>query len=519
VIRPSREEFRALARSYSVVPVWQEVLADLTTPVAAFARVVGDEPGFLFESVENAERWGRWSFVGRRPTATIVAREGRLEAEGVLPPSVPLDRGVLAAVEGLLAAYRSPSLDGLPPLHGGVVGYLGYDVVREVERLPHVPPDDQGLPDAVLSVIGQLAVYDHWRQRVTLIDSVPLPAVGDREFAGREAEIDALYDAAVLRLAQMAEDGARPLDEPLVEPPVRDDVLPEVARGTSPEQYLAAVEVAREHILAGDIFQVVLAQRFDLDLDADAFDLYRSLRQVNPSPYMYFLRHPALEVVGSSPEPMVQLLDGRVISRPIAGTRRRGRTDEDDRRMAAELIEHPKEVAEHIMLVDLARNDVGRVVDFGTEQVDELMTLERYSHVMHLTSQVSGRLRAGLGPIDVLRATLPAGTVSGAPKVRAMEIIDELEPTKRGPYAGVVGYLDFSGNLDTAIAIRTMLVMPDGRASVQAGAGIVADSDPALEDLECRNKAAALLAAVPGARRITAARVAARSSGGVGQPV
>ena len=253
---------------------------------------------------------------------------------------------------------------------------------------------------------------------------------------------------------------------------------------------------------------MVLSQRFDLQLDADPFDLYRALRQVNPSPYMYFLRHGSVAVAGSSPEPMVQLLDGRVISRPIAGTRARGSTDEEDRRLAGELAEHPKEVAEHVMLVDLARNDVGRVVRFGTEQVDELMTLERYSHVMHLTSQVSGRLAPGKGPIDVLRATLPAGTVSGAPKVRAMEIIDELEPTKRGPYAGVVGYLDFSGNLDTAIAIRTMVVRPDGRASVQAGAGIVADSDPELEDLECRDKAAALLAAVPAARRMTRARAA-----------
>jgi anthranilate synthase component 1 len=270
--------------------------------------------------------------------------------------------------------------------------------------------------------------------------------------------------------------------------------------------FRAAVDVAKEHILAGDIFQVVLSQRFELDLDADPFDFYRSLRQVNPSPYMYFLRHPELCVVGSSPEPMVQLLDGRVISRPIAGTRRRGRDDAHDRKLAGELTEHPKERAEHVMLVDLARNDVGRVVEFGSEQVDELMTLERYSHVMHMTSQVSGDLRDGLGPIDVLRATLPAGTVSGAPKVRAMEIIDQLEPVKRGPYAGVIGYFDFSGNLDTAITIRTMLIGPDGTATVQAGAGIVADSDPDDEDLECRNKAAALLAAVPGARRISAAR-------------
>ena len=266
------------------------------------------------------------------------------------------------------------------------------------------------------------------------------------------------------------------------------------------------VAVATEHILAGDIFQVVLSQRFDLDLDAEPFDMYRSLRQVNPSPYMYFIRHPEVTVVGSSPEPMVQLLDGRVISRPIAGTRRRGRTEADERRMAAELTEDPKERAEHVMLVDLARNDVGRVGVFGTEKVDEFFTLERYSHVMHLTSQVSADLRDGLGPIDVLRATLPAGTVSGAPKVRAMQIIDELEPTRRGPYAGVVGYVDFTGQLDTAIAIRTMFIAPDGRAIVQAGAGIVVDSDPASEDLECANKAAALLAAVPAARRMTARR-------------
>jgi anthranilate synthase component 1 len=287
----------------------------------------------------------------------------------------------------------------------------------------------------------------------------------------------------------------------MVEPPASDPELPEVRRSVSAEQYGLAVEVAKEHILAGDIFQVVLSQRFSFELGADPFDFYRVLRQVNPSPYMYFLRHPDVTIVGSSPEPMVQLLDGRVISRPIAGTRRRGRTDEDDRRLGAELSEHPKEIAEHVMLVDLARNDVGRVVTFGTEQVDELMTLERYSHVMHLTSQVSGDLAPGRSAVDVLRATFPAGTVSGAPKVRAMEIIDELEPVKRGPYAGVVGYLDFSGNLDTAIAIRTMVWRGD-RASVQAGAGIVADSDAELEDLECHNKARALLTAAAAARRL-----------------
>jgi anthranilate synthase component 1 len=507
VIRPSRDEFRALAREYTVVPVWRELLADMTTPVAQFSRVVGDAAGFLLESVEHAERWSRWSFLGRNPLATIVARGRRLEVEGDLPADMPRDNGVLAAVESLLHTYRSPSLPDLPPLHGGIVGYLGYDVVREVERLPDIPPDDRGHPDAVLSVIGRLVACDHWRQRVTLIENV---IVADQP---GEAELDARYDEAVRRLGEIAAVGAHPLDEPVIEPPDREEPPADVARTMTAERYGGAVEAAKEHILAGDIFQVVLSQRFDFDLDAEPFDLYRSLRQVNPSPYMYFFRHPEVTLIGSSPEPMVQLLQGRVISRPIAGTRRRGRTDEEDRRMAGELSEHPKEIAEHIMLVDLARNDVGRVVRFGTEQVDELMTLERYSHVMHLTSQVSGDLADGKGPIDVLRATLPAGTVSGAPKVRAMEIIDELEPTKRGPYAGVVGYLDFSGNLDTAIAIRTMVVTPDGRASVQAGAGIVADSDPAAEDLECRNKAAALLAAVPAARRMTAAR---RAQAGVG---
>ncbi|RMH81078.1 MAG: anthranilate synthase component I [Actinomyces sp.] len=497
--QPDLEAFRSLARRHTVVPVWREVLADLTTPVAAFARVVGDADGFLLESVEHGERWSRWSFIGRRPRASLVARGRDVTVEGDLGVEVPTDQGILAALEVLLDHYRAPDLEGLPPLHGGLVGYLGYDVVREVEHLPHPPPDDLGLPDAVVSMIGELAVYDHWRQRVTLIANVVIPPDASDETLG------ALYADACNRVDEIAAAGSRALDEPLVAPPDADAAPPPVRSTMTPADYEAAVETAREHILAGDIFQVVLSQRFEVDLDADAFDLYRVLRQINPSPYMYFLRHGDLEIVGGSPEPMVQLLGGRVISRPIAGTRRRGRTDAEDRRLGAELREHPKEIAEHVMLVDLARNDVGRVVEFGSLTVDEMMTLERYSHVMHLTSQVSGLLAPGRTPIDVLRATLPAGTVSGAPKVRAMEIIDELEPVKRGPYAGVVGYLDFSGNIDTAIAIRTMLVT-GGRAFVQAGAGIVADSVPAHEELECRNKARALLAAVPAARRVTAAR-------------
>lgn len=499
-VRPSREEFHRLAADHTVVPVWRELLADLVTPVAAFARVVGDEPGFLLESVEHGERWSRWSFVGRNPLATLTSKDGALTVEGELHPDIPTDQGILAAVEALLAHHRSPQLEDLPPLHGGLVGYLGYDVVREVERLPDVPTDDRGHPDAVLSIIGQLAAFDHWRQRVTLIDNVLVDAGAD------EATLDEAYDAAIERLDQLAADGARPLDEPMLSPPQPDDEPPEVTSSMAEGQYQRAVEVAREHVFAGDVFQVVLSQRFDFPLEAEPFDLYRALRQVNPSPYMYFLRVPGVTLVGASPEPMVQLLGGRVISRPIAGTRKRGRSEAHDRRLAAELVEHPKEVAEHIMLVDLARNDVGRVVTFGTCEVEELMTLERYSHVMHLTSQVAGDLAEGRTPVDVLRATLPAGTVSGAPKVRAMEIIDELEPVKRGPYAGVVGYLDFSGNIDTAIAIRTMVIGDDGIASVQAGAGIVADSIPDDEHLECQNKARALLVAVPAARRMTAQR-------------
>jgi anthranilate synthase component I len=499
VIRPSRDDFRALARDHTVVPVWREVLADLVTPVAAFARVVGDAPGFLLESVEHGERWSRFSFVGRDPLATIVARGTHLQVEGELPAGVPLDRGVLAALDALLAAYRAPTIAELPPLHSGVVGYLGYDVVREVERLTDVPPDDRGLPDAVLSVIGQVAAFDHWRQRVALVDNVVVApgASGD--------DLDAAYDRAMTRLDDLAAAGARPTDEPVVDPPEEGEAPPEVRRTMTSAQYRGAVEVAKEHILAGDAFQIVLSQRYDLDLEADPFDFYRVLRQVNPSPYMFFVRHPLVTVVGSSPEPLVRLTDGRIVSRPIAGTRRRGDTESEDRRRGAELREDPKEVAEHVMLVDLARNDVGRVADFGTVEVEELMTLEHYSHVMHLTSQVGGQLAGGRTPVDLLRATFPHGTVSGAPKVRAMEIIDDLEPTKRGPYAGVVGYLDFSGNLDTAIAIRTMVVA-GGRASVQAGAGIVADSDPQSEDEECWNKAAALLAAVPAARRMSAKR-------------
>jgi anthranilate synthase component 1 len=491
----SWEEFESLAGSFSVVPVWRELAADTLTPVAAFLRLVGDREGFLLESAEAGRRWSRFSFVGRSPQATVASRLGKVSAAGELAFLANWNRGLLSGLRELLASAKSPVLAHLPPFHGGLVGYVGYDVVREVERLPNPPPDDRGLPDAVLWIVGEMAAFDHWRQTVTLISNVWIDA------SASSAELRAAWRAAQGRLDQMAADLASvSKEESRLWCASLDAGEPEgMTRTMSADAYCGIVERAREYIRAGDIFQVVLSQRFDFDLACDPFFCYRVLRQLNPSPYMYFLRHPDVCLVGSSPESMVKLAQGRVMARPVAGTRPRGHDEESDRRLEAELRADPKELAEHVMLVDLARNDIGRVVEFGSERVDELMVTERYSHVMHLTSQVSGKLRPGLGPADVLAATLPAGTVSGAPKVRAMEIIDELETTRRGPYAGVVCYIDFTGNLDTAIAIRTMVVRPDGKASVQAGAGIVADSQGEREEAESRSKAAGLLVAAKAA--------------------
>ncbi len=499
-----RDGFFRLAAHHRIVPVWRELVADTITPVAAFLTMVGtgERPGFLLESVEGGERWGRYSFVGRDPLAVVTASGLRVTTEGTLDlgASIASARGpgMLAALEAILTDMDAPVLDGLPPLHSGLVGYLGYDVVREVEALGPPPPDDQGHPDAMVTVIGQLAAFDHWRQRVVLVDNVAVdPSWG-------ADDLDRAFAAATTRLDDLEQDCFRPIGPLAVRASLRHGLPADVTHTMTADAYLRAVAAAKEHITAGDIFQVVLSRRFDLeDLGVDPFEVYRVLRLVNPSPYLYFLRSATVTVVGASPEPMVRVRDGVVVSRPIAGSRPRGDGDVHDRLMEAELVEDPKERAEHVMLVDLARNDVGRVAAFGTERVDELMVVERYSHIMHLTSQVSGRLAPGKGPVDVLRATLPAGTLSGAPKVRAMEIIDELEATKRGIYGGIVGYIDFSGNLDTAIAIRTMTTTPDGRASVQAGAGIVADSDPVREYEECAHKAAALLHAVTRARRMT----------------
>jgi anthranilate synthase component 1 len=489
-----RSRFVALAAEYPVVPVSVEVLGDRETAVSVFEKLVGAGSGFLLESVEGGDRWARWSFVGWRPEFTLLARDGRCWAEG---SDVDLPDGdVLTVLEQVVDRYQTPPPSELglgdlpPPLFAGAVGYLSYDAVRYVEHLPDRPDDDRGLPEMMWQFFGMLAVVDRFRQTVRLVRNV---FVGDADPA-------TAYDAAVADLAAAVEAlGAGERYRIRSRPAF--SAKPEARANMSREAFEAAVRTAIEYIKAGDAFQIVPSLRFEVDFEGDPFAIYRSLRLVNPSPFMFFVRHGGVAIVGSSPEVMSRARDGKATSRPIAGTRPRGATPDEDAALEEDLLADPKERAEHVMLVDLARNDLGRVCRYGTVTVDELMVIERYSHVMHIVSNVSGTLRPGVGPVDVLRATFPHGTVSGAPKVRAMEIIDELEPTARGPYAGAVGYIDFSGNVDTAIALRT-LVAAGGKAWVQAGAGIVADSDPATEYQECLNKAAAVLAAIEGSHDV-----------------
>ena len=475
--QPSLSEFLDLATRHSVVPIFDQVLADRDTAVSAFEKLVGDAPGFLLESVEGGERWAQWSFLGWDPLFTLLGRDGKVESEVAVTGGDPL-----AILENVIAMHSTPDLPGLPPLHSGLVGYLGYDCVRYIEDLDAKPADDLLLPEMMWQAVGALAAFDRFAQTITLVRNV---LIGDNPAAQYEEAVRALGRDA-LRLGT-----AHPYRVSSVERPS----LPEVVSTMSQSEFEAAVREAKERILYGDAFQVVISQRLTARTEVDPFAVYRALRVVNPSPYLFFLRHPEVSVVGSSPELMTRVRDGMAFSRPIAGTRPRGASEEADRRLEEELLADPKERAEHVMLIDLARNDLGRVCEFGTVHVDDLMVIERYSHVMHIVSGVSGKLRAGVGPVDVLRATFPHGTVSGAPKVAAMKIIDELEPVARGPYAGAVGYIDFSGNVDTAICLRTV-VMADHQAWVQAGAGIVADSEPAIEYQETMNKAAAALQAV-----------------------
>ena len=482
---PSRDEFLSLSADYPVIPVSIEVLADRETPVSMFEALVGDESGFLLESVEGGETWARWSFAGWDAAFTLVSRDGICSIEGSGEIELP-EGDPLTVLEELIGRYRTPDLDGLPPLHSGAVGFLGYDTVRYVEHLPDRPLEDRGLPEMVWQFVGSLAAFDRYRQSITLIRNVFVGVDPGRQ-----------YDEAVEALGLAAGSFTRPRAVAAAALPSFGST-PATTANMDQATYEDLVRRSVEYVHAGDVFQVVPSLRLEVAYPQDAFAAYRALRLINPSPFMFLVRHPEVTVVGASPEVMTRVRDGIVYSRPIAGTRPRGATEDEDRAMEEDLLADPKERAEHVMLVDLARNDLGRVCEFGTVDVDELMVIERYSHVMHIVSGVSGKLRPGAGAVDVLRATFPHGTVSGAPKVRAMEIIDELEPTARGPYAGAVGYIDFTGNVDTCIALRAM-VIADGKAWVQAGAGVVADSDPTAEYEECLAKAAAVLAAIEGA--------------------
>jgi len=469
-----------------VVPVSVRRSADLLTPVSAFLSLrEAATYSFLFESVEGGEKLARYSFLGRDPYrivrgtefgATVEVNERRTPG-----PEQGLDRPdgtIFDVLDAYVNRYTEVNLPDLPRLRGGAVGYMGYDAVRLVEDLPDAPPDDLSLPDALWCFYDTVAAFDHVRHQLVLMANV---------FIDADTDLDAAYEDAQSRLSDLESDLTRPTPSPTSVEWTDDELTSNLDRPVFED----AVQTAKEHIDRGDIFQVVLSQRFGTDFNGDRFNLYRALRQVNPSPYLFYLDLDELSLVGSSPEVLVRAEDNRAEVLPIAGTRPRGEDEAADDAFAEELLNDPKERAEHLMLVDLGRNDLGRVCEYGSVEVDRYAYIERYSHVMHIVSSVEGRIATGEGPMDVLAACFPAGTVSGAPKVRAMEIIDELEPTRRGIYAGAVGYVDFSGTLDTCIAIRTMVVS-DNTAYVQAGAGIVADSDPASEYDETWNKAAAL---------------------------
>ena len=488
--QPTRADFVELSQRHAVVPVWREVLADLQTPVAVYDRLRGNGPSFLLESVEHGERWGRWSFVGLSPFLQLLASDGTVTLKGEAPAEAAAAAAggdPLATLEILLDVLRTPDLPGLPPLFSGAVGYLGYDVVRYIERLPATGTDDLRMPDAHLIFPGQLVVFDHLRQRLLVMSNV--------RGGGGEA-----WDEAVAASEELVARLSAPVSAPSLPPPAA--VAVEDADANMPkDDYLSAVEQAKEYIRAGDIFQVVPSQRFALCTDVDPFSVYRVLRVINPSPYMYLFDLGDTRIVGSSPEALVTVRAGQASIWPIAGSAPRGATDTEDAALEQRLRADEKERAEHVMLVDLARNDLGRVCALGSVTVDDFMDVVRYSHVMHLRSTVSGTLNPDVTAVDVLRATFPAGTLSGAPKVRAMEIIDELEPSRRGLYGGGIGYLDAAGNIDLCIAIRTV-VLRGGHAYVQAGAGVVADSVPEREYAETRDKAMALLAAVRAAETL-----------------
>ncbi|MFD9631748.1 anthranilate synthase component I [Streptomyces violascens] len=481
--------FRKLAVDRRVIPVHRRLLADGDTPVGLYRKLAAERPGtFLLESAENGRSWSRYSFVGVRSDATLTARDGEAHWIGTPPVGVPTSGDPLAALKATVEALHTPRdlVAGMPPFTGGMVGYLGYDIVRRLEKIAEHGGDDLRLPELTMLLTSDLAVLDHWDGSVLLIAN----AINHNDL---DTGVDEAYEHAVARLDAMEADLAKPATYDPVALPASE--LPEYTALWGGKAYQDAVEDIKERIRAGEAFQVVPSQRFETPCAASALDVYRVLRATNPSPYMYLFRFDGFDVVGSSPEALVKVEDGRAMVHPIAGTRPRGATPQHDQALADELLADPKERAEHLMLVDLGRNDLGRVCEPGSVEVVDFMSIERYSHVMHIVSTVTGRVAEGRTAFDVLTACFPAGTLSGAPKPRAMQIIEELEPSRRGLYGGCVGYLDFAGDSDTAIAIRTALLR-DGTAYVQAGAGVVADSDPVAEDDECRNKAAAVLRAV-----------------------
>jgi anthranilate synthase component 1 len=490
---PDFATYSTLAATANYVPVYRRVLSDVLTPVSAFHKIDDGGSACLFESVIGGEKVGRFSFLAAEPFLSLeaygekvsITKDGATEE---LTSSNPLDE-----LRRRVHEIRVAKLPGLPPFTGGAVGYAGYDTVRYVEHLPNAPEDDRGLPDLSFAFYDHMIVFDNV-QKTAIV--VALARSEERGTRSEGKQLRAAYDDACRRVDRLVEKLAAPSGE--LQPAdivIGGEVGLKCKSNLTQGEYEAAVQKCVEYIRAGDIFQVVIGQRLAVPLEVDPFEVYRTLRVVNPSPFMFFLRTPKCTLVGSSPEIMVRVVDGKVTVRPLAGTRPRGKTDEEDRRLAEELLADPKERAEHVMLVDLGRNDVGRVAKYGSVEISDVMVIERYSHVMHITSNVTGQLTDDRDAFDALAACLPAGTVSGAPKVRAMEVIDEVEPHRRGPYAGAVGYIDFAGNMDTCIALRT-IVIQDGMAYVQVGAGIVADSVPEREYEETMNKARGLLKAI-----------------------
>lgn len=479
---PSLTEFRELAGKGNLIPVYKEILADTDTPVTAFLKL-GGTPAFLLESVEGGEKWARYSFLGSRPSKIIKGNGKTVEIiNGKTLPLVIESNNPVDVIKKEISRYRPVQIRDLPRFFGGLVGYMGYDMVQFFEPVQEVNKERLGLPDFFFMLTDTMLIFDSLKQKIKVLSNAHIE--------------DNSPDEAYHEATQKINDIIAKLRAPLVIEDAHYSVKSNgILSNFTKENFLSAVEKSKEYVIAGDIVQVVLSQRFEREATCHPFHIYRALRVVNPSPYMYYLDIGDAKIVGSSPEILVRFEDGKIVLRPIAGTRKRGKTDSADRALEEELRNDPKEIAEHIMLVDLGRNDVGRVATIGSVKVTELMKVERYSHVMHLVSNVEGDLKEGLDAFDVLAACFPAGTVSGAPKVRAMEIIEELEPTRRGPYAGAVGYFSYSGNMDTCITIRTLIVK-DGKVYVQAGAGIVADSEPEREYTETVNKAKGMMTAV-----------------------